>query len=102
MPRQEQFRVVPTDGFQCAPLIAEEIQREACVEFRVVQSPLFELWILIVLDEVVIGIPGKGEGVQLQGIDGRQFQQPEVRISRRPDAAGRRQSGYVRAGSRHR
>ena len=44
-------------------LIVENFQRKPSVEFRVVQSPAFELSILIVLDEAVIGIAGKGEGL---------------------------------------
>ena len=80
MPREEQFRVVPADGFQRVTLVTEEFQREPRVQLRVVQSTLFELRVLIVLDEVVIWIPGKGEGIQLQRIHCGQPEKPKARF----------------------
>ena len=82
MPSQQKIRCVPRDALQGAPLVMEDFQREPGIEFRVVQSPSFELSVLVVFDEVVVRIAGKGEGVQLQRIHRRQLQQPEIRFRR--------------------
>ena len=68
-------------GFgQKLALIVEDFQGQAGVEFRVVDLSAPELAVLVVLDEVVIGVAGKGEGTQQQRIDRRQIQQAQVRL----------------------
>ena len=79
VPRRQQVR----RGFpQRLPLVAEDIQRETGVEFRIVYSPALESAVLVVLDQVMIGIAGKGEGAEPQRIQRREFQQPQVRLRR--------------------
>ena len=59
-------------------LIAEDVEREPGVELRVVHPPPLELTVLVVLDEVVVGIAGEGERVQPQRVDRGKAKQPEV------------------------
>ena len=65
---------------QRLPLFAKHLQGEACIQFRIVDPPSFELRILIVLDQVMVGVAGKGQRVQPQGIHPRQPQQAEIGV----------------------
>ena len=68
-------------GFrQSLALVVEDFQGQAGVEFRVVDLSAPELPVLVVLDEVVIGVAGEGEGTQQQRIYYRQIQQAQVRL----------------------
>ena len=49
-------------------LVTEDFQNKPGVQFGVIYSTSFELAVLIVFDEVVIGIAGKGERVKPQSI----------------------------------
>ena len=63
-------------------LVAENVQAEAGVQFRVVDAPAFELSVLIVLDQMVIGMAGESQGIEPQGIHRRQAQQSQVGFRR--------------------
>ena len=103
MPRQEQVRSVLTDRFQRAPLVTEKIQREACIEFRVVYTPPFELWVLIVLDDGGDRDSGERRGGSVSTCPRPATSADGDPISPRSDVADRRRSGYGRADSpRHR
>jgi len=79
VPRRQQLR----RGFpQRPPLIAEDLQREAGIELRVVPPPAFEAAVPVVLDEAMVGIAGKSEGPETQRIDGREPQQPQAGLGR--------------------
>ena len=75
VPGGQEFR----RSFQQGPaLILEGLQSLAGVEFRIVHLSALEPAVLVVLDEVVIRITGKGQWTQQQRVDGRQVQQAEV------------------------
>lgn len=67
----------------CVPksraLVLKETERNSRIEHRVVPLRAKEPGILIVLDEMVIGVGGEGEWVQTQRVDDRQAQQRQVR-----------------------
>ena len=84
-------------------LVTEQLQRETGVELRIVQPPPLELPVLVMLDEVVIGVAGKGEGVEPQRIHpARQLQEPQVVASPPRDGADRRRSDCGPARTRRR
>ena len=45
-------------------LIAEDFQRQPGIQFWIVQPSAFELSVLIMLDQVVVGIAGKASGLR--------------------------------------
>ena len=45
-------------------LIAKDIEREAGVELGIVDPPSLELSVLVVLDQVVIGVAWEGERIE--------------------------------------
>ena len=53
---------------ECPVLIAEYVQRQPGIEFRIVQPPAFQLSVLIMLYQVVIGIARKSERVEAQRV----------------------------------
>ena len=55
-------------------LVVEDFEREPGVQLGVVDAPPLELSVLIVLDQVVIWVAGKGKGIESEGIDRRQPQ----------------------------
>ena len=59
-------------------LVPEDIQGKAGIQLRVVPSAARERTVLVVLDEVVVGVAGEGQGVEPQGIDGWELQQSEI------------------------
>ena len=63
-------------------LIAENVQAEPGVQLRVVDTSAFELSVLIVLDQMVVGMAGEGQGIEPQGIHRRQAQQPQAGFCR--------------------
>ena len=44
-------------------LVAEDLQGEPCVQFGVAPAPPLELTVLVVLDQVMVGVAGKGQGI---------------------------------------
>ena len=82
VPRCHQIRRFPDDPHQGTPLVVEQIQREPGIELRVVQPAAFELSVLVVLDQVVIGIARKGERIEPQRIHRRQAQEPKIGLRR--------------------
>ena len=64
VPGRQQVGGLVAQLLQLLLLIAEDLQREPGVQLRVVHPPALELPVLVMLDEVVIGIAGKGEGVE--------------------------------------
>ncbi|KDB05119.1 hypothetical protein U879_03190 [Defluviimonas sp. 20V17] len=58
-------------------LVFQHLKHQTRIEFWVVHMPRLEAAILIVFDEVVVGIARKGQRVQPQGVDrgGDQFRQ---------------------------
>ena len=54
--------------------LARTLQSQPCVQFGVVDAAAPELAVLIVLDQVVIGVSWEGQGVEPQGIDRRHSQ----------------------------
>ena len=77
MPGREQIRLSP---FQGSPLVAENLQRKSGIQFRIVDASSLEPAVLIVLDEVVIGMARKGEWAEAQRIHRRQPQQTQIRL----------------------
>ena len=77
MPGREQIRRSP---FQGSPLVTKNLQRESGIQFRIVDASSLEPAVLIVLDEVVIGMAGKGEWAEAQRIHRRQCQQTQFRL----------------------
>ena len=62
--------------FERLQLVTDELQAQFCIAQRVVSRIGYEL---IVLDQPVIGVAGKGEGRQLQGVQYRPAQAFELR-----------------------
>ena len=58
-------------------LIGEHLQRQAGVQVGVVEPSPPELSVLIMLDQVVIGIAGEGQGVEPERVHRRQLQQTQ-------------------------
>ena len=61
-------------------LVTEDLQREAGVQFRVVHPSALEPAVLVVLDQVVIGVAGKGQRTEAQRIHRRQPHEPQVGV----------------------
>ena len=61
-------------------LILEHLQRQPRIQLRIIAPPALELTVLVVLDEVVVGIAGEGERIQAKRIDARQPQQAQIRL----------------------
>ncbi len=61
----------------------EELQSDVGVAFRIVHSVALESALLIMPDEAVTGVGGKGEWAEAQRIHRRQMQQTEARLRRR-------------------
>ena len=79
MPGRQQIGL----GFsQRLPLLAEDLQREAGVQLRVVDPPAHEPAVLIVLDQAVVGIAREGERAETQRVHRRQGEQPQVGLRR--------------------
>ena len=77
VPGREQIR---RNLFQRSPLVAENLQRKSGIQFRIVDASSLEPAVLIVLDEVVIGMAWKGEWAEAQRIHRRQPQQTQLRL----------------------
>ena len=54
-------RADPRSSFQGSPLVAENLQRKSGIQFRIVDASSLEPAVLIILDEVVIGMAWKRE-----------------------------------------
>ena len=80
MPGCEQIRRRP---FQGALLVTEDLQGKSGVQLRVVHTALLEPPVLIMLDEVMIGVARKGQRAETQGVHRRQLEQPQARLCRR-------------------
>ena len=63
---------------QCPALVGQNLQRQPGVQLRVIHPPAFKLPVLVVLDQVVVGIAREGQRVEPQGVDGRQLQEPKA------------------------
>jgi len=59
-------------------LVAEDLERQLRVEQRIVQASALQLPILVMLDQMVVGIAREGQRVEPQRVDHRQLQQPQV------------------------
>ena len=76
MPGDKQVRV----GFgKRLSLVGKQVERLPRIEFRIVALPSHQATILIVLDELVVGIGGKRQGAQAQGVQRRHPQQAQLR-----------------------
>ena len=80
MPGQHQIRVCLLTLPQGRALIAKQIQRQPRVLFGVVHAVPLQRTVLVVLDQVVIGIARECQRVQAQRVYGRQVQQAQVRL----------------------
>ncbi len=79
VPGGKQIRRRPREGLELVP---EELQSQTGVKLGIVHLAASETAVLVVLDKVVIGVAGKGERAQTQGVHHRQLQQVEVRLRR--------------------
>ena len=77
VPCEQQIRRRP---MQCLALIRQEFKREPCVQLRIVHPCALELPILIVLDQVVVGVARKSQRVQPKGVYGGSLEQAERRV----------------------
>ena len=66
MPSEQQIRGSFAQGLV---LIAKDVQRESGIELGIVHPPVLELPVLVVLDQVVVGVAGEGQGIEPQRID---------------------------------
>ena len=63
-------------------LIAKDPERDSGIELGVVHPSALELSVLVVLDQVVVGVAREGEGIQPQRIDRREPQEPKFGLCR--------------------
>ena len=77
VPCDEKVRRRLTQG---SMLVAKYPEREPGVELRVVHPPPLELTVLVVLDQVVVGVARECEGVQPQRVDRGKAKQPKARL----------------------
>ena len=77
MPCRQLFRY---HGTQCREFILKHFQCQSGIQFGVVNPATSYAAILIVLDQMVVGIAGKSQRAQLQGVNYRQFQQAQFRV----------------------
>ncbi|TLD45438.1 MAG: hypothetical protein FAZ92_02292 [Accumulibacter sp.] len=82
MPGEHQVGFLALPLLQREHLIAEQIEGQLCIEQRVVQLCTPEPAVLVVLDEVVIRVARKGQRIQPQRIDDRQFEESQSRRDR--------------------
>lgn len=82
MPGEKQIRTGAFEGLQ---LVGEEIENQAAVQFRVVHPAAFQLTILVVLDEVVIGVAREGQRIEPERVYDRQTQHRQVWLGRFQD-----------------
>ena len=61
------------------PLFIEQVERQPCVQLRVVDLASQQPTVLIVLDEAMIGIGGERQGTQTQGVEHGHVQQAQRR-----------------------
>ena len=82
MPGEQQVWRGVIERLEGVVLIAKDLQGQPGVQFRIVQPPAFELSVLVVLDQVMIRIAGKSQGVETQGIHRRQSEQAQIGFGR--------------------
>ena len=63
-------------------LVLKQIEGQLGVQQRVVDPAPDQAAVLVVLDQVVIGVAGERQGVEPEGIHRRQFQEVEARVQR--------------------
>ena len=80
VPGQQQVRVCFLTVPQGCALIPKEVQRQPRVLFWVPHPVALQRAVLVVLDEVVVGIARKRQRVQAQRVDGGQAQQAQIRL----------------------
>ena len=77
MPRYQQVRGHLAKGLL---LVYKDLQGESGVQIRVVDPASFELPVLIVLDQMMIRIARKGQGIEHQRIHSRKLQESHAGI----------------------
>ena len=77
VPGREQIR---WSLLQSSPLVAENLQRQPGIQLRIVDAASLEPAVLIVLDEVVIGMARKRKRAETQRIHRGQRQQAQIRL----------------------
>ena len=65
----QQIGVVSSEFPQLGQLVSEDGEHEPSVDFGVAGAPGLETPVLIVLDQAVIRVAGKGERVEPEGVD---------------------------------
>ena len=79
VPRHQQVRLCIQEG---PLLVLKEIQREPAVQQGVVSPAPHQLAVLVVLDQVVLGIPREGQGIEPQGVHRRHTEQIQSGVDR--------------------
>ena len=79
MPGRQQVRGCGAEG---PLLVFKHLQRQPCIQLRVVDPPSLQLPVLVVLHQVVIRILRKGQRVEPERVHRRQLQQTQLRTSR--------------------
>ena len=78
MPGKKQVRV---DSSKRLPLIGKKVKRLTRVEFRIVDLSSDQAAVLIVLDQLVVGVGRKRQGAQTQSVQHRHAEHAHVRCS---------------------
>ena len=78
VPCREQFRIAFVEHLQCIVLIVEYLQRQLRILHRIIAMPALQPAVLIVFDQMVIGIAREGQRVQPEGIDGGFLVQTQI------------------------
>ena len=59
-------------------LIVEDLQGQPGVQLGIVDPPLFQPAVLVVLDQVVVRVAREGQRVQPESVHGGQLEQPQI------------------------
>ena len=59
-------------------LVVEHLQRQPGVQFGIIQTAPYQGSVLVVLDQIMIGVPGEGQRVEPERVHRRQFQQSQA------------------------
>ena len=58
----------------------EDLQSKASIQLRIVDPSPPERPVLVVLDQMVVGVAGERQRVEPEGVHGRKLEQPQVRV----------------------
>ena len=80
MPSSQLVRIGAYQFGQFQALLSEHLQGKSCIQIRIIQAATYQLSILVMFHQAVVGVAGESQGTQAQRIDRRQLQQLKTRL----------------------